>query len=179
MKVWRTVWLALLLLAAPLTVTAGEEERDPYTAGPLAPVTFVTAAGEVQMWVEVADTDELRFCGLMHRLSLPDNQGMLFAMWGDSTGGFYNRNTFVPLSIAWLAADGTIVDITDLPNVSPEDNPQVLTYTSPAASYRYVIEANQGWYARNGVAIGDRADLTAALATGSQGAASICRERGL
>ena len=144
-------------------------------------IAFTPARGgtPIRLAVEVADTEELRTCGLMHRLSMPADQGMLFVFEGDSAGPFWNRNTFIPLTLAWIAADGTIVDLTDMAPVRPEDNPQINTFYAPRASYRYVIEANQGWFARNGVAVGDRVRLDDALARGSQGGVPICRERGL
>ncbi len=171
------VTLALAMSAA--AARAGEPEPDPYTRGPLAPVTFTTASGDVTLWVEIADTAELMACGMMHRLSMPADQAMLFVMPRESSGPFWSRNTFIPLSLAWLGADGTVVDITDLANVSPEDDPQRPAYTYPAAPYYFVIEANLGWFQEHGVAAGDRAELATALATGSQGAEPICRERGL
>lgn len=148
----------------------------------LPAVTFQTAGGgTATMYVEVADTDELRTCGLMHRLSMPEDQGMLFVFQEDLNGPFWNRNTFIPLTLAWIGADGTVLDLTDMANVNPQDNPQQNTLYSPAAGtiYRYVIEANQGWFARNGVAVGDHARLDDALARGAQGAVPICREKGL
>lgn len=155
--------------------------RPPGTSARDLPIAvFETASGgRPVMALEVADTDELRTCGLMHRLSMPADQGMLFVFNRNSAGPFWNRNTFIPLTLAWIAADGTIVDLTEMAPVRPEDNPQVNTFYAPRAAYRYVIEANQGWFARNGVAIGDRVRLDDALARGSQGAVPICRERGL
>jgi uncharacterized membrane protein (UPF0127 family) len=130
------------------------------------------------MTVEVADTDELRTCGLMHRLSMPENHGMLFVFQQDSNGPFWNRNTFIPLTLAWITAEGVIANLTDMEPVHPEDRPQRNTLYSPGVTYRYVIEANQGWYARNNVAIGDRVRLDEALAYSTREVVPICREKG-
>lgn len=189
MRAW---WCGMgLALALAVTLAAcGGDGEGPHTAQSptatpnpdLAAATFQTASGSTAtMALEVADTEELRTCGLMHRLSMPENQGMLFTFDADVAGPFWNRNTFIPLTLAWIAADGTILDLTDMANVRPEDDPQVNTLTPPRAGtvYRYVIEANQGWFARNGVAIGDHVDLAEPLARGSQGAVPICREKGL
>jgi uncharacterized membrane protein (UPF0127 family) len=115
----------------------------------------------------------------MHRTSMPDDQAMLFVFTTESTGSFWNRNTFIPLTLAWISADGVIVDLTDLPPVKPTDNPQVNTYIGPRAAYRYVIEANQGWFSRHGIQIGDHVDVAAAVRQGSGDAVPICREKGL
>jgi uncharacterized protein len=175
--------LLVLVLGACSSDGDGAHAADPEPAAEassLPLVTFTRAdASTATMHVEVADRDELRFCGLMHRLTMPEDQGMLFTFEADVSGPFWNRNTFIPLTLAWIAESGEIVDITDLPNVRPEDDPQENVFVGPSASYRYVIEANQGWFDRHSVRIGDRVDLSVALQRGSEGAVSICREKGL
>jgi uncharacterized membrane protein (UPF0127 family) len=142
-------------------------------------VTYENADGRTFTFdIELADTDELRICGLMHRLSMPENQGMLFVFAQDSNGPFWNRNTFVPLTLAWIDADGVIRNLTDMEAVRPEDRPQLNSFYAPGVTYRYVVEANQGWFANNGVNVGDHARLEEALARGSEGAVPICREKG-
>ncbi|MBI2760349.1 MAG: DUF192 domain-containing protein [Chloroflexi bacterium] len=182
------VLVVVLALVALLLGACSNDGDGAQAAGPQASpdqsglplVTFTRAdAGTEVMRVEVADRDELRFCGLMHRLSMPEDQGMLFTFDADVSGPFWNRNTFIPLTLAWIAEGGEIVDITDLPNVRPEDNPQENVFVGPRASYRYVIEANQGWFDRHGVRIGDRVAISEAVQRGSEGAVSICREKGL
>ncbi len=166
---------------AAVTPVAGASRPAgaPSSAAFLPAATFETSAGgRPVMTMEVADTPELQTCGLMHRREMPADQGMLFVFSADSSGPFWNRNTFIPLTLAWIAAGGTIVELTDMAPVRPEDNPQVNTFYGPRAMYRYVIEANQGWFARNGVATGDRVNLGDALAGGSGGAIPICREKG-
>ena len=170
--------LALVACGGDGGARAAQQPEEP--RGPSFPVVlFHSASGQsASMTVEVADTPELRTCGLMHRLAMAENHGMLFVFEVDSAGPFWNRNTFIPLTLAWLSADGIIVDLTDMAPVSPRDNPQVNTNYAPRAPYRFVIEANQGWFARNGIAIGDRVDLSEALARGSEGAVPLCRDLG-
>lgn len=164
---------------------ADEPEPQQSTESPearpdLPAVRFERAAGgTVTLYVEVADTSELMTCGLMHRLSMPENQAMLFVFAADSISPFWNRNTFIPLTLAWITADGVIASLADMDPVSPEDNPQSNTFTFSNTVYRYVIEANRGWFERNNLAVGDRADLSEAIAHGSQGAIPICRQKGL
>ena len=171
--------LALAACGGDGGARAAQQPEEP--PGPSFPVVvFQTASGHTAtMMVEVVDTPELTTCGLMHRLAMAENHGMLFVFQLDSAGPFWNRNTFIPLTLAWISADGLIVDLTDMASVSPHDNPQVNTTYSPRMLYRYVIEANQGWFARNGISIGDRVDLSDALARGSEGAVPLCRELGL
>jgi uncharacterized membrane protein (UPF0127 family) len=187
---WQRVVAGGAAVALALTVVAlaayGDGDTDQTaTAAPVGPRTaypqiiFTRAdATTVAMTVEVADTFELLTCGLMYRLALPEDYGMLFVFLSDYAGSFYNRNTFIPLTLAWISAEGVILDLTDMPAAAPEDG--VETFFAPAPpGTRYVLEANQGWFARNGVAVGDRVDLREPLARGSEGAVPICRERGV
>ena len=111
------------------------------------------AAGSLVIEVELADTPQRRRRGLMFREPLPDGAGMLFLFPADWSRGFWMRNTRAPLSIAFIGADGRIQEIRDL---QPLDE----TIVRPADAYRWALEVNQGWFARNDVAVGDRVRLT-------------------
>ncbi len=111
------------------------------------------AAGSLVIEVELADTPERRRRGLMFREQLPDGAGMLFLFPADGSRGFWMRGTRLPLSIAFIGADGRIQEIRDL---QPLDE----TIVRPADAYRWALEVNQGWFARNDVAVGDRVRLT-------------------
>jgi uncharacterized protein len=116
---------------------------------PLTRLTFVNKDGsEVDLLVETVDTPEERSVGLMHRESMPENQGMLFIFEQEGKYTFYMRNTLVPLSIAFIEGEGAIVEIEDM---QPLDDK---TLHSPDEEYLYAIEANQGWFSRNGIAAG-------------------------
>ena len=175
--------LAALLLGVAACTGASNTRTTPVdvhiSRGPLAEVVFSTVGGgTATLRVEVADEDEEQACGLMHRTTLPVDQGMLFVFEDDRNAPFWNRNTFIPLTLAWIGADGAIFALSDMPPVQPEDDPQINTLYHPRPPYRYVIEANQGWFARNGVAVGDRPDLRDALSR-RPAPPPICRERGL
>lgn len=102
--------------------------------------------------VQLADTAAERATGLMDRDCLPEDSGMLFAFPEDTSTPFYMKDTLIPLTIAFIQADGTIVHIEDMqPNTT--DN-----HVSPEP-YRYAIEVSQGWFAANGVAVGDVAGI--------------------
>ena len=97
---------------------------------------------------EIARTDEERSKGLMFRKSLSDGEGMLFVYERDQVMSFWMKNTSIPLSIAFIAVDGRIVDIKDM---YPHDESSVLS----GRSVRYALEVPQGWFSRAGVLNGD------------------------
>ena len=103
--------------------------------------------------VEVAGDLESHMCGLAFRHDLPANHGMLFAYAEDQIIGFWMKDTFMPLSIAFLDSDGRILEIH---NMKP--NNSTLRYISSVPA-RYALEVNQGWFDTNDVAIGDTADF--------------------
>lgn len=135
---------------APGTTGAG-------TPMPSATLVFTNSAGErVELVAEIADEPEERARGLMFRESMPEDHGMVFIYDEDHLGGFYMKDTLIPLSIAFVAADGTIVDIQDM-------EPETLDTHRPPKPYRHAIEANQGWFERNGIAPGDRVEIPASV----------------
>ena len=97
---------------------------------------------------EIAGNDEDRSRGLMFRKELPDGDGMLFIFENDQILSFWMKNTYIPLSIAYISRDGTINEIRDM---QPHDETSV-TSGRPA---RYALEVPQGWFARVGVRPGD------------------------
>jgi uncharacterized membrane protein (UPF0127 family) len=110
---------------------------------------IATAAGERSLEAELARTDKERETGLMFRTELADGRGMLFVFDHDQVLSFWMKNTLIPLSIAYIAYDGTIVDIRDM-------RPQALHSVQSSRSVRYALEVPQGWFARAGVKTGDR-----------------------
>src|SRR5207248_1719536 len=105
--------------------------------------------------VEIADDEPSRELGLMFRPSLPENAGMLFDFGADTTSSFWMANTILPLSIAFIKADGTVLDIRDM---KPLDQSTI----SASGPYRYALEANQGFYTAHGIAPGDKATIRGA-----------------
>ena len=102
------------------------------------------------MNAETASTDEQRQRGLMFRKTLAPDAGMIFVWNQDTSEGFWMKNTLVPLSVAFVDAGGTIIDIQDMA-------PQTEDVHYSPRPYRYAIEANQGYFAARGIAAGDRA----------------------
>ena len=118
-------------------------------------VVIETDAGEVEVAVEVADDDAERQLGLMNRDSLPADAGMIFLFEEDSSGGFWMKDTLIPLSIAFADAGGTIVRILDM---EPCEADPCQIY-DPGVFYRSALEVNQGTFERLGVEEGDRLRL--------------------
>jgi uncharacterized membrane protein (UPF0127 family) len=96
---------------------------------------------------ELAQTDAQRSIGLMHRREMASHEGMLFVFDQPGVQCFWMKNTLLPLSIAFLADDGTVVNIADM-------KPQSLDSHCSAQPVRYALEMNQGWFAKRGVKTG-------------------------
>jgi len=101
---------------------------------------------------EVAAKPEDHSRGLMYRRELGTNQGMLFVYEEPEPLSFWMKNTFVPLSIAFIDDQGTIVHIEDMAPQTTE------SHRSPKA-VRYALEVNRGWFAERGIKTGNRASF--------------------
>jgi hypothetical protein len=111
--------------------------------------TLKLTAGIHLITAEVANTFDSRARGLMYRKSLGPNQGMLFVFPDVSAHCMWMKNTFVPLSVAFMDEQGTIVSIHDM-------QPQNETSHCAAKPARFALEMNQGWFAKKGVKAGAR-----------------------
>jgi uncharacterized membrane protein (UPF0127 family) len=101
-------------------------------------------AGMHNIRAEVAQTDAQRAIGLMHRREMAPHDGMLFVFDQPAVQCFWMKNTLLPLSIAFLADDGTVVNIAEM-------KPQSLDSHCSSQPVRYALEMNQGWFAKRGV----------------------------
>ena len=108
----------------------------------------IEAAGH-RLEVEIADTEELRSRGLMNRRHLDENTGMLFVFERETRPSFWMKNTSIPLSIAFIASDGTIRQIEEL-------QPHSLDTVESARTVRFALEVNRGWFAARNIRPGDR-----------------------
>ena len=144
-----------LLLAAVLGACTNEAGSSPVETGPRV-VTFVGGNPiRSQISVQVADSSEEREKGLMGVTELPADSGMAF-VWDEPTSGtFWMKNTLIPLSIAFVGPDGRIVTIRDMQPCATDACP---TYRAEAP-YVLAIEVNAGFFDRNGIEVGDRAEL--------------------
>ena len=125
---------------------------DAADSSPVAkPLSFKKiTVGKTPLRVEVADTLEKQERGLMFRQSMPENEGMIFVYKEPQEMSFWMRNTFIPLDIAFVGADGVILNIHQ---AKPLD--ESILYRSAGAA-KYVIETNQGWFSSHGIRPGDK-----------------------
>jgi len=100
---------------------------------------------------EVATTELTRMNGLMYRRMLPENRGMLFVFPYVSEQSFWMKNTYVPLSIAFIDEAGVIVSIADMKPLTTDPHPSL----KPA---KYALEVNQGWFAKRGIKPGAKVE---------------------
>jgi uncharacterized protein len=108
-------------------------------------LTATNGIKTIPLTVQVADTPKKRDKGLMFVEQLPENEGMLFVFSGETYGGFWMKNTFIPLSIAFLDSDGKILKILDMMPCKEDFCP---TY-DPELTYHYALEVNLGWFEKN------------------------------
>ncbi len=107
------------------------------------------SAGMHQIDTQLAMTPIERQIGLMNRPTMPAHEGMLFVFEQPSKQCFWMKNTLLPLTAAFVADDGTIVNLVDM-------KPQVLDSHCSTKEVRYVLEMNQGWFAKRGIKAGSK-----------------------
>jgi len=107
--------------------------------------------GKQKLVAEVAATPEQRMTGLMNRFSLKPDHGMIFVFEQAEPQAFWMKNTFIPLSIAFISSDGRIVNIEDM---APQDESRHWS----AAPAQYALEMRKGWFAEHGIGPGDRVE---------------------
>ena len=142
MKKHPTRWAAAL--AAVLFALPGFAQD-----GPQKLAAIPLNAGMHIIQAEVAQTPAQRQIGLMNRPTMGANEGMLFVFEAPSQQCFWMKNTLLPLSIAFLADDGTVVNIEEM-------KPQTLDSHCSRKEVRYALEMNAGWFARRGIKTGTR-----------------------
>ena len=138
-SVRRSLALALFALAG---AAAAQE-------APQALPTIRLNAGIHNITAQLARTPEQREIGLMLRPSMAANEGMLFAFESAGQQCFWMKNTLIPLAIAFVADDGSIVNIDSM-------KPQTLDGHCSTKPVRFVLEMNEGWFAKRGIKAGNR-----------------------
>jgi uncharacterized membrane protein (UPF0127 family) len=111
--------------------------------------------------LELARTSQEHERGLMFRDYMPPDSGMLFVYTFESRESYWMYNTLIPLSIAFIDRDGTIVDIQDMARLNdPSDQSEAARFVYPsAAPYWYALEVNSGWFLNHGVGVGQQIAL--------------------
>jgi uncharacterized protein len=133
---------AAIALATVLTAAGAQEAQTNLPRVKLS-------AGMYQIEAQVAQTVDQRMIGLMFRKEMPQHEGMLFVFDQPSQQCFWMKNTVLPLSAAFIDDDGTVVNVEDM-------KPQTLDSHCSARPVRYVLEMNQGWFAKKGIKPGTR-----------------------
>jgi uncharacterized membrane protein (UPF0127 family) len=131
--------VALLALAAP-AMAQDRPQRLP---------TVTLGSGILNIKAEVAQTPREHEIGLMHRTSMGANEGMLFVFERIGVQCFWMKNTLIPLSVAFIAEDGSVVNIDEM-------KPETLDSHCSTRPVRFVLEMNTGWFKRHGVKAGDK-----------------------
>lgn len=108
---------------------------------------FELNIGIHRVHAEVANTPSSRSQGLMYRKQLPDNQGMLFVFVQPGVQCMWMRNTLIPLSVAFIDAQGRIINIEEM-------QPQTEDQHCAGQPAKYALEMSAGWFARRGIKAG-------------------------
>lgn len=155
-------WCTALLGLGLALVYGCEKQAEPLIAPDPLPVTALPAPSAAQprlptikLWLaaeelqaEVATTWFQLQSGMMFRTNMAENAGMLFVFTTPHRASFWMKNTYVPLSAAYIDPDGVILEIRDL---HPQDTNSV---TASSDRIQYVLEVNQGWFKRHNVGTG-------------------------
>lgn len=137
----RHLILGLAFIAAAGSALAQEPQTD------LPRVRL--SAGMYQIDAQVAQSADQRATGLMYRKQMPQHEGMLFAFEQPGVQCFWMKNTVLPLTAAFIADDGEIVNLADM-------KPQTTDSHCSTRPVRFVLEMNQGWFAKRGIKAGTK-----------------------
>ena len=149
MKTWK---IAVVILIALLLAGCGGTQTK--SAGLRTVVIDASGGKKVGVRVEIADNLAEQERGLMYRTALGEDRGMLFVYSREQMLSFWMKNTYIPLSIAYIDSKGRITDIL---NMKPlDDKPPQYNSSEPV---QYALEVNQGFFDKNGVKVGDHAQL--------------------
>jgi uncharacterized membrane protein (UPF0127 family) len=128
--------------AAAQQMPAGAKQPSEFPRAKLTAGMFVIDAA-------VAANDADREQGLMYRTELAPNEGMLFVFGENAVHCFWMKNTLIPLSIAFMRADGTITDIDEMQAETTNNH-------CPRNNGVYALEMSQGWFSSKGITPGTK-----------------------
>ncbi|RZL45800.1 MAG: DUF192 domain-containing protein [Variovorax sp.] len=129
--------IASFALFASLAMPAIAQQGQPQLDLPRTKLSI----GMFQIDTQLATTPQQRQIGLMFRKEMPQAEGMLFIFEQPETQCFWMKNTLLPLTAAFVADDGRIVNLADM-------KPQTEESHCSEEPVRYVLEMNQGWFAK-------------------------------
>lgn len=142
---WKTLATAACVSALSCLAPLAAQAQD--RAQHLPTVTL--GAGMHNIKAEVAETPQEHEIGLMYRTSMGANEGMLFIFERPGQQCFWMKNTLIPLAVAFVADDGTVVNVDEM-------KPQTLDPHCSTKPVRFVLEMNTGWFARRGIKEGSK-----------------------
>jgi uncharacterized protein len=137
-------WINSAAAATALLIATSALAQEPQ-----ALATVPLQAGFHRITAQVARTPDQRQIGLMFRKEMPEHEGMLFVFDAPAQQCFWMKNTLLPLSAAFVRDDGSIVNIVDM-------KPQSLDSHCSQEPVRYVLEMNQGWFAKRALGPGKK-----------------------
>jgi uncharacterized membrane protein (UPF0127 family) len=146
----RIVLAARTLLAVAVASMAFAAPHGAMAADKPLPSITLTINGQ-KITAEVAATPDERATGLMNRFSLRPDSGMLFVFERPEPLGFWMKNTYIPLSIAFLDPEGRILNIEDMA-------PQTENTHWSRGPGQFALEMRKGWFAEHRVKAGDRVE---------------------
>jgi uncharacterized protein len=138
----------LMFGAFAFTSLSFAQNNSPMAPQPPLP-TIKVKAGMFVVTAEVAKEPGERSMGLMFRQTMEPDHGMLFVFDRSDVHCFWMRNTLLPLTIAWLSDDGTIVSMADMKPKTEDNN-------CPTAPAKFALEMNQGWFKKKGLKVGSK-----------------------
>lgn len=135
----------LLLASSALALCGLALAQKPQTELPRTALTI----GMYRIDAQVATTSAEHATGLMFRTEMPQHEGMLFVFEQPTQQCFWMKNTLIPLTAAFVADDGTIVNLEDM-------QPQTTQSHCSSKPVRFVLEMNQGWFVKKGLKAGGK-----------------------
>ncbi len=145
----RIVWQSAMAMLASMAIGMAGSGLAAAQEAPQRLPTVTLGIGILNIKAEVAQTPREHEIGLMYRTSMGANEGMIFAFERPGQQCFWMKNTLIPLAVAFVADDGTVVNVDEM-------KPQTLDSHCSTRPVRFVLEMNTGWFKKHGVKAGDK-----------------------
>ncbi len=135
----------MLLAGLALAFCGLAQAQKPQTELPRTALSI----GMYRIDAQVASTSQQQATGLMFRTEMPQHEGMLFVFEQAKQQCFWMKNTLIPLAVAFVADDGTLVNLDEM-------KAQTLNAHCSEKPVRYVLEMNAGWFSKKGIKAGSK-----------------------
>lgn len=151
------ILLSTLILSSVIFIERGSSKPEKRNEQKLKTVSAHVGSKKIE--IEVADTDETRTIGLMNRLSMPPDHGMLFIFEEEEKRNFWMKETFLPLSIGFFDKNCALVDIQEMKPVKSLTDVEIPKYESRFPA-KFALEMNTGWFKKNKIKLKDQLSLS-------------------